>query len=387
MKDNAYQIIIEHQQNWLFGLPESEHLLPMLKLRISEEDAKWLAEMSHLPQTLDQLCGKHEIEPDALREKLDRYCRKGLVIAYESKSGPLYALADAFFWFFRMPGYEGKDDVFNRNISPLLNKYYDDVMAGAVLKMETKGLRAVPVNETIDSPKSIAPYEDVLAIVENGKNICVTTCSCRHRHNLDPSTPDCAHDTQTCLHMGKLGQYMINSGIGRAVSKQEAGDILKRAADAGLIHSVSNTMAGIDTICNCCSCCCAFMATETALHKSIKKGHQPSRYRLSVEADTCKACGTCVKRCPAKALTLVKSDNKEQILKDPEARRTEKKTLRFEADQCLGCGVCAHKCPTGSLKMVLRDEFDPIPETPFMLARQMLEQQGLNMEDVMKRNM
>lgn len=383
MSDTAYKALIEHQRNWLFGLPESEHLLPLLKLRISEEDAQFLAKMPHLPQTLNQLCGKYAMEPAALCAKLEPFCRKGLIMVYDGKSGRVYALADAFFWFFRMPGYEGKDDAFHRSISPLLNKYYNDVMAAAVLRMETKGLRAVPVHETVASPKSIVPYEDVPALVENAKNICVTTCSCRHRHNLDPATHHCSHDTRTCLHMGKLGRYLIDSGIGQSISKQQAIDLLTRAADAGLVHSVSNTRTGIDTICNCCSCCCAFIATEAALPASITKGHQPSRYRLAIAPDTCRACGTCVKRCPAKALTLVQSDNKNDIT----PHQAEKKRLHCETSLCLGCGVCAHKCPTGSLSMVLRENPHPIPESPFVLAQQMFEQQGLDPEDVMKRNM
>ena len=41
--------------------------------------------------------------------------------------------------FYRMPGYEGKNDEFNKEISPLLNKYYRDAMAGNVHMHKNEG--------------------------------------------------------------------------------------------------------------------------------------------------------------------------------------------------------------------------------------------------------
>jgi NAD-dependent dihydropyrimidine dehydrogenase PreA subunit len=84
------------------------------------------------------------------------------------------------------------------------------------------------------------------------------------------------------------------------------------------------------------------------------KSLDPSNYRVVVEAETCKACGLCVKRCPMDALQL-----KYSAL----AKNKFGKAVAVDEDLCLGCGVCVHKCPTRSLKLEQCDEIKPPPET------------------------
>ncbi len=79
-----------------------------------------------------------------LEATLDAWPRRGLVMKIASSKGARYLLHDAFFWFYRMPGYEGKSDEFNKEISPLLNKYYRDAMAASVHRHKHKGLRTIP---------------------------------------------------------------------------------------------------------------------------------------------------------------------------------------------------------------------------------------------------
>jgi formate hydrogenlyase subunit 6/NADH:ubiquinone oxidoreductase subunit I len=82
-------------------------------------------------------------------------------------------------------------------------------------------------------------------------------------------------------------------------------------------------------------------------HKSL----DASNYTLNVNAETCKACGLCVKRCPMDAIQLKFSDK---------AQNKYGKAPVPETDLCLGCGVCVHKCPTGSLTLERKAEIvDP----------------------------
>jgi electron transport complex protein RnfB len=54
----------------------------------------------------------------------------------------------------------------------------------------------------------------------------------------------------------------------------------------------------------------------------------------SLDTETCKGCGTCVKRCEMEALSL---DNKKAVL---------------DLNRCIGCGLCVSTCPTHSLSLV-----------------------------------
>jgi NAD-dependent dihydropyrimidine dehydrogenase PreA subunit len=111
---------------------------------------------------------------------------------------------------------------------------------------------------------------------------------------------------EVCLHFGALGHYIVDNDLGREITKEETKEILKQAADSGLVHAISNWQQGADTICNCCTCCCLFMGAYHVLkhHKS----HDVSNYRVRTNPDTCKACALCVKRCLMDALQLKTSN-------------------------------------------------------------------------------
>ena len=362
--DEVYQQLIEKQRKWIYGLPDSEYLLPLMKLRIAPEEASLLLQIPHLPGTIDQLKLITGVDETLLRPALDALAAKGLVMKIESSKGTRYMLHDAFFWFYRMPDYAGKRDDFNKKISPLLNRYYRGSMAAAVHIHRHKGLRTIPINIKAEQTQAVMPYEDVAVIIDASKIVCVSTCSCRHRKNLDPDEESCRHDTRTCLHFDVLGRYLIQNELGEEITKQEAHEISYQCADAGLVHAVSNTIQGIDTVCNCCSCCCAFIETRLILPDSMVKGHQPSNYIAHLDEEKCKACGLCAKRCPMKALTFRESNGRES-------------KIGFSPEKCIGCAVCAHKCPTGAIRVKRREKEQIYPSNQIELAQAMLRDQGV----------
>ena len=73
--------------------------------------------------------------------------------------------------------------------------------------------------------------------------------------------------------------------------------------------------------------------------RSIKRYPNPaslvsSPFVASLDTETCKGCGTCVKRCEMEALSL---NNKKAVL---------------DLNRCIGCGLCVSTCPTHSLSLV-----------------------------------
>jgi formate hydrogenlyase subunit 6/NADH:ubiquinone oxidoreductase subunit I len=155
-----------------------------------------------------------------------------------------------------------------------------------------------------------------------------------------------------CLHFKSLAHYLVETGIGREITKDEAKRILKLSADAGLVHAVSNRQQDADTICNCCTCACIFFECYHALEHD--RSHDFSNYRLRINQTTCQACGLCVQRCPVQVLGL------EDF---PLAKNKKGKAVALmHADQCLGCGVCVHKCPSRSLILELRPEIHDPPQ-------------------------
>lgn len=353
--ETVYEKFIAWMNKTWIGLPESEVLMPVVKARYSKDEAELLTGMPFSPRPLEELAQAKGMAPEDLSRKLNTMAEKGLVFRM-SRGGTLYyALNDSFFVYLRSSFWPGRTDETSRTVAPLVNQYFLDGFFDQYAHAHTRGLRALPVEESIDADafRRVLPYEDVVKVLEDQDYFCVTHCPCRHRKNLDPGSPDCPHSTENCLHFGGLARYIVENGIGREITREEARDILRKAADEGLVHGASNWLKGVDTICNCCKCCCMWFESFHVLKH--ERSMDPSNYAISTSPGTCKACGLCVKRCPMEALHL----------EDSTAARNKKgQAAVLSAGLCIGCGVCARKCPTKSLRLVLRDEVIPPPEDP-----------------------
>lgn len=61
--------------------------------------------------------------------------------------------------------------------------------------------------------------------------------------------------------------------------------------------------------------------------------------RIANIGKECVACGTCLRACPAGALSV------------PKGLRAV-----VAAEKCVGCGKCGHACPAGVIEMIAREE-------------------------------
>jgi formate hydrogenlyase subunit 6/NADH:ubiquinone oxidoreductase subunit I len=232
------------------------------------------------------------------------------------------------------------------------NQYYMDGWMDQNKPVHHKPLRSLPINKTLEDKKQILPFEDVLQVIDNYEYYTVSHCVCRERHRLDPDYVDSKYPSEVCLHFDELGRYCVEHGMGREITKEETLEILKKAADAGLVHGLANYEKEPDTICNCDPTYCTVFRQYH--HLDHDKAMDPSNYRVKVTSpETCKACGLCVKRCPMDAIQLKVS-----------AKATNKffKVVEVDTDLCVGCGVCVHKCPTESIVLERQEEITRPPK-------------------------
>jgi Na+-translocating ferredoxin:NAD+ oxidoreductase subunit B len=350
--NEIYSRFIDWLDKGWWHLPASEHLLPSIEAFFTPEEAVLLTGLPFKPTELKDLCNLKGLLPDALGGKLDALAKKGVVWRTERDGKILYNLNDAFFIFFRGPFSAIHLDQAAEAMAPFLNRYMGDGLMDQLDPVGAKPLRTIPIGGTVEDPRRIAPYEDAMSIVESQNFLALSNCACRQRKRVDPNSTHCDHPEEVCLHFGDLGRYLVDNGLSRQISKEEARNILKVSAEAGLVHAVSNRQEDVDTICNCCKCSCVFFESYHVLKH--KKSHDFSNYRLRIHAETCKACGLCVQRCPAQALRIEDS---------PETRNTQRKAAKLiHSNRCLGCGVCVYKCPTQSLSLELRAEIQDPPK-------------------------
>jgi len=365
---NPYKDLIEHYRNWLFGLPESEYLQPMLEARFTAEEAQFLAQIPFIAHTVEKLSKKLNISPKELTEKLDYFAKNGIIFKVKRSDGIAYSLCDSDFVFLRSSGWRKEPDDWSHKMANPQIKYWITDYSKEFLGHETQGLRAVPINKTIEDPRKVMPYEDIIKLIDDFEYYSVSVCPCASKYNLDPEFHDCDHQFERCLHFGALGRYCVEQGLGREITKEETLDILKRAADEGLVHGVSNNKTHIDTICNCCSCCCVFLDSLVKMPGIIPRGHQPSNYIREIKEEECIGCGVCVKSCPMNALEL----------KD--------KKIFFVPERCLGCGVCVHKCKQNAIYLKHREGEQDYPNNGTDQVIKHLTERGLDPNEVFRKN-
>ena len=210
--------------------------------------------------------------------------------------------------------------------------------------------RVIPVAQTVRNDMAVHPYESATEIIAGSKAWAVTDCICRKQQAL--LGQPCEHPVDVCMVFSQTaGAFDQMTGM-RALSQDEALATLRRAAEAGLVHSVSNNQEGLWYLCNCCTCACGILRGLADL--GMANVIATSAFLCEVDEDKCIACGECAERCSFDALTV-------------------DLTAQVDVIRCAGCGVCVLACPQEALSLFRRPEAEvlapPATEEDWRTAR------------------
>lgn len=162
-------------------------------------------------------------------------------------------------------------------------------------------MRVIPIQSAIDGDSHSVPYEEVATILNKSTRFAVADCSCRTSRRL--LGEGCGHlEKDMCLQLNAGAEYCIRTGRAREITREEAFEIIRKAEENGLMHSVPN-IDGEETyaICNCCGCGC--YAIRNAAYYNAPDMVR-SNYVAETDSEKCVACGQCVENCPVNALKL-----------------------------------------------------------------------------------
>jgi heterodisulfide reductase subunit A-like polyferredoxin len=185
----------------------------------------------------------------------------------------------------------------------------------------------------------------------------VQDCICRKQKALIGQV--CKHPVDVCLIMAPQSQAFDGAAQFRELSREEAMATLRRASEAGLVHTVTNTVEGISYICNCCTCSCGILRGMAEL--GIANVVASSPFINQVQEALCTGCEACIGACQFNALAM---DGALAVV---------------DRDRCVGCGVCVLTCAAEALVLRRRpeDEVKPIPRTGWDWAVQRSASRGM----------
>jgi Pyruvate/2-oxoacid:ferredoxin oxidoreductase delta subunit len=216
--------------------------------------------------------------------------------------------------------------------------------------------RVIPIEQTVAADLKVFAFEEARKYIDEADAITVSTCYCRHERRL--LGHGCEFPDDVCLQFGPFAKFVSERGFGREITREEAHEVLKKSAAAGLIATSSNTRDRIDFICNCCACCCGILRGVSKFNAPVRS--ISSNYEAVIDSDACIGCGECVERCQMGAITL------------------DDDTARLDVERCIGCGVCAYHCSANAISLVSRSDF---LEPPRSFRELMMRQAAARMKN------
>ena len=358
MQQDPYRLLAERLDNLPNGYPPSPDGLEikLLQRLFTPQEAQLAAQLRLTMESSQQIAERTGGDHKEARDMLKSMAKRGLIRAGRIEGGLGYGLLP-----FVVGIYEMQVDRLDAELAQLFEQYYQESF-GHILKIEPPVHRVIPVGESIRVDMEIRPYESAAEIVMNARAWGVVDCICRKQKALigDP----CEHPVEICMMFNQKPGAFDGSSYIRALTRQEALDKLQFAAEAGLVHSVSNDQRGSSYICNCCTCSCGILRGIS--EQGIANAVAHSAFVNTVEEDLCIACEDCLEFCQFDALSIDLTAQVDQL-------------------RCVGCGVCVQTCPEGALGLVRRpeQEVNPVPQSKSDWMQQRAAARGLDLEQVL----
>lgn len=328
------------------GFPPSadEADLRLLAKLFTPEEADLAADLLPDYETFQQIGQRLGRDPRAAAGLLKEMAAKRVIGIGKTEQGRLGFKLMPFVVGF----YEAQNGIMDAEFAQLFEDYFRAGF-GESLRVDPQVHRVVPVGVSVSNTMEVRPFESVSALVDQALSVGVIDCICRTQKALIGES--CGHPVDVCMVLSDQQDAFKEEGsFVRPLTHAEAEQTLRRAAQAGLVHCVSNNQRDLWYICNCCTCSCGVLRGMADL--GIANVVARSAFVNRVDAQRCEGCGACLDACAFGAITI-------------------DYTAQINETRCVGCGVCVGACPAYALSLERRPgvEDPPLDERAWGLAR------------------
>ena len=312
------------------GFPETDSgvELALLQKLFTEDEAAFFLEMSPMleaPETVAARLGRDVDETGRIMEEM---AAKGLLFRLKKGGRAKYAAIPYVVGIF-----EFQLNRMDKDTAAKMETYFHEAFGKTIQANKTPLMRTVPVNREVSAKLPVAPYDDVIAILEAQKTIAVAPCICRKTAELVDK--GCDKPREACLLFGSHADYYVDNKMGRYISLDEAKAVAERSEKQGLVMQPFNSQKA-GGMCSCCGCCCGIL-------RSLKLQPNPadsvqSNYFAAVLEDACTGCEACLDRCQMDAIAMADD------------------IAHIDRNRSIGCGLCVTTCPTDAIVLEAKPE-------------------------------
>jgi NADPH-dependent glutamate synthase beta subunit-like oxidoreductase/Fe-S-cluster-containing hydrogenase component 2 len=273
----------------------------IIKKLISAEECELGMHLTKTPISAEDFARKVGKPEKEVSEMLWNMADHGAIFAHFIDGKPYYRIAPY------IPGvYEYLMDyrTMDKEMAELFVQATEETAGMTKYMSQVDGglMKVVPVMQEVKVQQKILSHEDVMTFINNTDKYSVCDCACRYANKL--LGKGCEHPIEDiCLQLGPHAEYYVKTGRGKYISKEEIIEVLNKAEEAGLVHTVFATEGLNQTsyICNCCGCSCSGFRT---IRQFGGGPFSASNFRAKIDDEKCVACGGCVEICPVNAITL-----------------------------------------------------------------------------------
>ena len=341
-----------------FPATESGIELRLLAKIFTPEEAALASVMRLTREPAADIAARAGADPDATYRTLKGMVRKGQIRIKKGEGKLLFGLMP-----FAVGFYEEQLPRLDEELATLFEQYLQETQGGSIVREAPAVHRVIPVGEAIPVDLEIFPYEHATELVENAKSWGVRDCICRVQQRLIGK--GCDHPIENCLVFAPIEGAFDHSQVDRALTKEEALQILREAEEAGLVHSTGNYRDHHYYICNCCTCCCGILRSVAEF--GVPATAVRSDFYAVVDAELCIGCEDCLKRCQFGALSVPDD------------------VCVVDDSRCVGCGLCATVCPTDAMHLERWPEGE-VPPPPANIKEWMVQrahERGISISEIL----
>jgi Pyruvate/2-oxoacid:ferredoxin oxidoreductase delta subunit len=309
----------------VYGARDISEFYALAETLFTPEEAEVQCAMPRTPATAEMIAKEiNRSEAEVIRI-LEDMANKGCCGSADV-GGTRWYLANPLVLLTETPFSSGAKTEWHRRLAKRVHEYrraIDELEDPPKVKFPTT--RMIPIETSIQAGSKVRTYGQMTHYLEKSDLIAVAHCYCRHAAELADEKDVCGNPNEVCMTFGPWAAFIIERGMGRKVTKEEAREVLRRAEEAGLVHCTQNTQE-INFVCSCCPDHCILLKIALAQPKpglALSSGFEPQ-----VDATLCRADGVCVEVCPSKARSIGQNG-----------------IAQVDKDRCFGCGICVRKCP------------------------------------------
>jgi Na+-translocating ferredoxin:NAD+ oxidoreductase subunit B len=331
--------------------PKTETIIDILKILFTPEEAAVAAVMSFKAGSIDKIAAAASLPASDTEKLLESMANKGILFSKNKDGKKIYGLVPLIPGVFEFPFMKSDGSPMYKQLGELWEKYHHEALGASFSGNPTPLMRVVAVEKSLQAENRVHPYEEVKHFIENASYIALADCACR------TSVAKCDRPKDVCLIFDGAGEFLVERGFARHITKAEGLDVLDRSEKAGLVHTSNNSAEKANLICNCCPCCCTVLRGRT----QIKHPHafEPSRFEAHVNSADCTGCAICADdRCPVRAIEM-----KDGI-------------AVVNTAECIGCGLCVTGCPAEAIVLAERKSIPAIPATITEMGIKIAQEKG-----------